>query len=161
MQVMRVNGLYGTMGSEPPVREEPPREGWPLDDLDELEAIREADEERSLSETSVTNDDLFRALSEARNRYVLTYLLVVSRPVPLYELVEYVVTKTEPPEGFTRAEFRGRILTELLHSTCPKLDEVGLVDFDEKNQIVAETDQTVVALPHLRLALKRSDLGES
>ncbi len=144
------------MGSEPPVHSE----GWTLDDLDELEAKRE-EEDRSSTDETVTTDDLFYALAEARNRYVLTYLLLVSRPVPCYELVEYVVHQTEPPDGYTRAEFRGRILTELIEETCPKLDDIGLINFDEKNQIVSETDQTVVALPHLRLALKRSDLTET
>jgi hypothetical protein len=145
------------MGSEPPVHG-PVDDGWSLDDLDELEALDRADRQ-SLPRATVSTDDLFNALSEARNRYVLTYLLIVGRPVPCYELVEYVIQETEPPEGYTRAEFRGRVLTELLHATCPKLDAVGLVEFDEKNQIVSETDQTITALPHLRLALKRGDLS--
>lgn len=145
------------MGSEPPVRDDHSGDGWPLDDLNELEEL-EATDQDALPQRSVSTDDLFCALAEPRNRYVLTYLLLVSRPVPCYELVEYVVQQTDPPEGYTPAEFRGRVLTELLHSTCPKLDDVGLVDFDEKNQIVAETDQTVAALPHLRLALKRTDV---
>lgn len=145
------------MGSEPPVQNEGANEGWSLNDLEELAAKRDEDN-RSQTDETVTTDDLFCALAEARNRYVLTYLLLVSRPVPCYELVEYVVDQTEPPDGYTRAEFRGRILTELIDATCPELDDIGLIDFDEKNQIVSETGQTVVALPHLRLALKRSDL---
>ena len=143
------------MGSEPPVYS-PSDDGWSLADIDELDR----GDQQPLPQTTVSTDDLFYALSEARNRYVLTYLLIVSRPVACYELVEYVVQETDPPEGYTRAEFRGRILTELLHTTCPKLDDIGLIEFDEKNQIVSETDQTVVALPHLRLALKRGDLSE-
>ena len=145
------------MESEDPVYG-PSDDGWSLNDVDELDALERA-ERRTLPEASVSTDDLFHALGEARNRYVLTYLLVADRPVPCYELVEYVVQETEPPEGDTRAEFRGRILTELLHTTCPKLDDVGLVEFDDTTQLVAETDQTVVALPHLRLALKRGDLS--
>ena len=147
------------MGSEQPVSG-PPGEGWSLEDLDELSALDGGDP-ASLPHTTVTTDDLFCALSEARNRYVLTYLLLVARPVPCYELVEYVVQQTDPPEGYTRAEFRGRVLTELLHATCPKLDDIGLIEFDEKNQMVSETDQTVAALPHLRLALKRDDIAEN
>jgi hypothetical protein len=130
-----------------------------LNDLDELEALDAADRD-TLPNAAVSTDDLFHALAEARNRYVLTYLLIASRPVPCYELVEYVVQQTDPPNGYTCAEFRGRVLTELLHTTCPKLDDVGLLNFDEKKQIVSETDQTVVALSHLRLALKRSELAE-
>ncbi|MEF8785610.1 MAG: hypothetical protein V5A45_06720 [Haloarculaceae archaeon] len=148
------------MGSQPPVHDGGTGEGWSLDDLDELEALR-GEDDRSLSGATVTTDELFCALAEARNRFVLTYLLLVSRPVACYELVEYVVHKTEPPEGYTQAEFRGRILTELLDTTCPKLDDIGLVEFDEKNQIVSETNQTIIALPHLRLALKRADLNSS
>lgn len=146
------------MGSEHPVRG-PLDEGWSLADLDELSSLEDTDRD-SLPTATVSTDELFHALGEARNRYVLTYLLVVSRPVPCYELVEYVVHQTDPPEGYTPAEFRGRVLTELLQSTCPALDDVGLVAFDEKNQIVSETDQTVIALPHLRLALKRADIDE-
>jgi len=160
MPRIRIAGVTRSMGSEPPVYDGGSGEGWSLDDLDELEALDSRDD-RGLSDTTVSTDDLFCALSEARNRFVLTYLLMVSRPVPCYELVEYVVDKTEPPEGYPRAEFRGRVLSELLDTTCPKLDDIGLVDFDEKSQIVVETDQTVIALPHLRLALKRSDVSES
>jgi hypothetical protein len=109
-------------------------------------------------DATVSTDDLFSTLSNARNRFVLTYLLLAGRPVPAYELVEYVVAHTDPPESFSPAEFRGRVSTELVQTACPRLDEAGLIAFDEKNQIVRETTKTVVALPHLRLALQRADL---
>lgn len=108
---------------------------------------------------SISTSDLFQALSVGRCRYVLTYLLRESRPVPVYELAEYVVTCIDAPEGYTTAEFRGRVATELLHTTCPKLDDIGLVQFDRKHQMIRETQQTVVALPHLRIALKRADVA--
>jgi len=134
-------------------------DGWPLPDLTELE-IREEDSVEEHPEATVSTDDLFQVLSNARNRFVLTYLLLAGRPVPCYELVDYVVTHTDPPESFSTAEFRGRVSTELLQTACPQLAEAGLVAFDEKSQIVRETNKTVVALPHLRLALQRAELSE-
>lgn len=141
--------------------DEPTGGEWSLDDLTDLEAGRDLDDDQPRPEATVSTDDLFRTLAAARNRYVLTYILLVSRPVPMYELVDYVVTHTDPPEGYTPAEFRGRVSTELLQSTCPYLDEVGLANFDEKNQILRETNKTVVALPHLRLALQRAELEDT
>jgi len=130
---------------------------WPLPDLTEVEVSHTGSAE-SLPEATVSTDDLFRVLSNPRNRLVLTYLLLAGRPVPCYELVEYVVAHTDPPEGFSPAEYRGRVSTDLLQNGCPMLDDADLVVFDEKNQIVRETNKTVVALPHLRLALQRAEL---
>jgi len=146
------------MSHDQPPSEGPGGNGWPLPDLTDVEVGRDDIEERP--EATVSTDELFDALSNARNRFVLTYLLLAGRPVPCYELVEYVVAHTEPPESFSPAEFRGRVSTELLQTACPRLDESGLVAFDEKNQIVRETKKTVVALPHLRLALQRAELTD-
>jgi predicted transcriptional regulator len=107
----------------------------------------------SLTDTTVSVDDLFDVLARPANRYVLTYLLQSDEPVYAHELVEYILEETEPPEEISEAEYRGQIDSRLLHASLPKLEDVGLVEFDARRQLVSETDETPTALPYLRFAL--------
>jgi predicted transcriptional regulator len=100
-------------------------------------------------------DDLFRVLSRPANRFVLYYLIKVERPVSVTELVEYVVTAVEDyPDSMTAGEFRGRVSSQLFHSTLPNLDAMGLLEYDEDGRVVRPTAKTSVAQPYLALALE-------
>lgn len=115
----------------------------------------------SVAQTSITVDDLFDVLARPANRYVLTYLLQADEPVYSHELVDYIVDETEPPEGISEAEYRGQIDSRLLHASLPKLEDTGLVDFDERRQRISETEETAAALPYLRFALvQQSSSGD-
>ncbi|ACV48148.1 MULTISPECIES: DUF7344 domain-containing protein [Halomicrobium] len=122
---------------------------------DQLAAV-EFDDELSSSSVTVTTvsvDDLFDVLARPANRYVLTYLLRDEGPVYAHELVEYIVDETDPPEGLSEQEYRGQIDSRLLHVSLPKLEDVGLIEFDGRRQRISETDETTAALPYLRFAL--------
>lgn len=121
-----------------------------------VELVEDVDHEEispSVTETSVSIDDLFDVLARPANRYVLTYLLQEEGPVYAHELVEYIVDVTEPPEDLSGREYRGQIDSRLLHASLPKLEDKGLIDYDERRQRVSETDETPAALPYLRFAL--------
>ncbi|WP_153553170.1 hypothetical protein [Halomicrobium sp. LC1Hm] len=122
---------------------------------DQLAAV-EFDEElssSSVTETTVSVDELFDVLARPANRYVLTYLLRDEGPVYAHELVEYIIDETDPPEGLSEREYRGQIDSRLLHVSLPKLEDVGLIEFDGRRQRISETDETTAALPYLRFAL--------
>lgn len=115
----------------------------------------------SVTETAVAVDDLFDVLARPANRYVLTYLLQAEESVYLHELVEYILDETEPPDGISEREYRGQIDSRLLHASLPKLQDTGLVEFDERRQRISETDETAATLPYLRFALlQQSSNGE-
>lgn len=116
-------------------------------------ALDDDAEPESVVDTSVPIDDLFDVLARPSNRYVLTYLLQAEEPVYTHELVEYILERTEPPEGISEAEYRGQIDSRLLHASLPKLEDAGLIEFDERRQRITETEETPAALPYLRIAL--------
>lgn len=122
------------------------------------EAIEEAPVPDSRAD--ITVDELFEILSKPGNRYVLTKVLLSEEAVDYNDLVEYVVEATDRPESMTSGEYRGRILHTLFDSTLPRLDETGLVDYDERSKLVRETETTKMALPYLRMALQQQRLIE-
>lgn len=109
----------------------------------------------------LTVDDLFAALSRPGNRYVLTYLLLEGEPVSIVDLVDYVLEVTEPPADAGRSEYGGELLNRFIETVLPELDELGLVDYDRRRQLVAETDATALTLPYLRAGLQQASLSQS
>lgn len=103
--------------------------------------------------TDVSTDELFEVLSKPANRYVLTYVLTAEDPVYVHELVDYVIEQTDCPESLTEREFWGHVLTDLIHSTLPKLEDYGFLDYDETSKAIRETEDTTIVLPYLRIAL--------
>jgi DNA-binding transcriptional ArsR family regulator len=100
-------------------------------------------------------DDLFGALADSVNRYVLYYLIKVNRPTSTNELIEYAVGSVSPPGG-TVGEFRGETRAAV-ERALPKLDALGLVRYYEDGSIVEPTERTAVAEPYLALALEHLD----
>ncbi|MFC7215422.1 hypothetical protein ACFQO4_15200 [Saliphagus sp. GCM10025334] len=101
-------------------------------------------------------EPLFEALADARRRYVLSLLL--ARPaVSLEELCGEVV-------GWERAGTDGGVVRDsvitvsLVHTHLPKLDEVGLVDYDAEDGRVVRAD---VDLETQRIVERAIELDES
>lgn len=105
---------------------------------------------------TVSMDDLFSILSRPGNRFVLTYVLVNEDPVSIVDLVEYVLETTDPPAGVPRGEYGGLLLTRFIETVIPELHDRGLVDYDRKAQLVAETEATAETLPYLRAGLHQT-----
>ncbi|WP_312909434.1 DUF7344 domain-containing protein [Natronosalvus caseinilyticus] len=101
-------------------------------------------------------EPLFEALADARRRYVLSLLL--ARPeVSLEELCDEVVGWERA--GADDAVVRGSMITvSLVHNHVPKLDEVGLVDYDAENGRVTRAD---VDLETRRIVERAIELDES
>lgn len=105
------------------------------------------------ADRGVSIDELFEALADAENRYVLAYVTESDGPVAIRELVAFVVERTECPSDLSEAEFEERVQARLEHSALPALDELGLVAYDGTEGTVGPTEGTAVAEPHLELAL--------
>jgi len=108
-------------------------------------------------EASVPIDMLFELLAEPGNRFVLTYLLVAESGVPLGDLIEYVVSRAETPEGMTDDTFRGKVATRLVHSNLPKLADAGVIEYDDDLQTLRPTSATDYVAPYLALTLPRRE----
>lgn len=104
----------------------------------------------------VSVNSLFGLLAAPGNRFVLTYLLRVGDPAAFEKLVAYVVDRAESPAGRSSAEFSGQVAARLVHSNLPKLEDAGLIEYDEESRTVASTPAIESVAPYLALAAAQS-----
>lgn len=89
------------------------------------------------SESRLSQDVVFDILSSPRRRYVLYYLRQTGEPVQLTDLAEQVAAwenETDPSE-ITEQE-RKRVYVSLYQTHIPRLDEVGIVDYDQDSGMI-------------------------
>lgn len=74
-------------------------------------------------------DELLTILSEAKRRAILTYLRDVD---------DGVATVQELSNGIDKQEHGGSKVTpvELVHSDLPRLEEAGVIEFDQRSRTV-------------------------
>lgn len=84
------------------------------------------------SEQPLSQDVVFDILSSPRRRYVLYYLKQVDEPIELTDLAEQVAAweNETTPESLTDQE-RKRVYVSLYQTHIPKLDEAGIVTYDQ------------------------------
>ncbi len=84
------------------------------------------------SESRLSQDVVFDILSSPRRRYVLYYLRKTDEPVKLTDLAEQVAAweNETTPEEITEQE-RKRVYVSLYQTHIPRLDEVGIVEYDK------------------------------
>ena len=126
-----------------------------------VEGFNEPTTGRADATLEISTDKLFELLSSPGNRFVLTYLIRVENPASRDDFVEYVVDRADPPDGLTEGKFRGRVATQLVHSTFPKLADAGLVDVDDEAGTVAATAGVESVAPYLALAISQSEFRDS
>ncbi|MHB9286522.1 hypothetical protein ACKVMT_05725 [Halobacteriales archaeon Cl-PHB] len=122
------------------------------DELDEAVAtFLETHGETIRAGPHLSTDVLFDLLAHPGRRYVLSYLLQREGSVTCGDLVDYVVSQTDP--SMTPAAFRDGLASELTHTHLPRLDSEGLVEYDVERQVVTPTDLTPVVAPYLEFAM--------
>lgn len=90
----------------------------------------------------LTQDLVFDILSSPRRRYVLYYLRDTGEPVALNDLAEHVAAwENETPVDELSDQERKRVYVSLYQTHIPKLDSVGIVDYDQQSGMVALTDR--------------------
>ena len=93
------------------------------------------DSHRSPREGEIPRDELYRLLASERRRAVVSFL--ASRTddmVPLDDVVAVVVESECPDSG--PGTHRERVTTELHHVHLPKLDDAGVVFYDDEDWTV-------------------------
>lgn len=106
----------------------------------------------------LSQDNVFDALSSRRSRYVLTYLRKADDSVDLVDLVDAVATwETGKPIDLVSEEHRNRVFTSLCHSQLPKLSMMGMVEYDERDDVVGRGPYAEQADAYLDIAAERDD----
>lgn len=89
----------------------------------------------------LSQETVYTLLSNRRRRYTIHYLQYVEQSVDLGTLSERVAAwehGVEPPE--VNSDQRKSVYTSLSQLHLPKLDEAGVVAFDQQAKTVAPTD---------------------
>lgn len=91
------------------------------------------------------------ALASRRSRLVLATLSNESFAVPVRELATHVAAAVHDTSAVdVGSDEREREHVALVHRELPKLEEVGLVEWDRDDDAVATTDHPALADPNLR-----------
>lgn len=116
-------------------------------------------------------DEIFTILSDSRRRHVLSILMDHGEELTISQLAEKVASRDNgPPRNEVpnkKSQFRSevpedrvtRITTSLHHADIPKMDQVGLVEFDPAHNTIRATEH-VNQMEHL-LALAQSSVEPS
>lgn len=88
-----------------------------------------------------TEDDLFEVLSNRRRRFVVHALMREDAPTEIGEIAEQVAAwEYDTDMNQVSYDERKRVYTALQQSHLPKMDDVGVVEYDKNRGIVEPTD---------------------
>jgi len=99
---------------------------------------------------TLSRDDVFEILGNSRRRRMLRFLDSADGPVSVRELVTDVAAHEEgtTPDTVSQDHYK-RVHVASLQTHLPKLDSVGVIDYDRDERTVALTDAASELLPHL------------
>jgi hypothetical protein len=90
---------------------------------------------------SMSADDAFEVLSNRRRRYALHHLKATDRQVELGELSEHVASwENDTSISEIDSNERKRVYTSLQSHHLPKMDEQGIVNYDDRAGMVELTE---------------------
>ncbi|WP_247731186.1 DUF7344 domain-containing protein [Halovivax limisalsi] len=98
---------------------------------------------RSGTDAEISRDQVFDVLSNHRRICTIRYLKETDEElVSLRDVVDYVA-KTEHPEAEGQVEYNDRksVYTALRQTHLPKLDELGIIEFDKSRGVMQLTDR--------------------
>lgn len=115
-----------------------------------LESTVSQDPPASEHEPTVTREDLYDLLGNCRRRYVIDYLREHREPTSLDTLARRVAARENNTSvaEVTTAE-RKRVYTSLQQTHLPRMDEVGVVEFDKERGVITPADQLAEFSLHL------------
>jgi hypothetical protein len=93
------------------------------------------------TDAQLSTDTVFQTLGNRRRRYALHYLRYQDRPVPIRELSEQLSAWElgKESDAVTPKE-RKRLYTALHQTHLPKMDRLGVVEYDRNRGVVSLTD---------------------
>ena len=111
--------------------------------------------EQEEPETELSRDMVFDVLKNRRRRYALHYLKQQEGSVKLSDLAEQVAAwENDTTINNISAAERKRVYTALYQSHLPKLDDAGIVDYNQNRGIVELTEKAAELDVYLELVTK-------
>lgn len=103
----------------------------------------ETPESEKSAPVALSRDEAFETLSNRRRRYIIHYLRDEDQPVALSDLAEQIAAWENDTEILDiSASERKTVYTSLQQFHLPKMDEMGVVEFDRRAGTVSVTDAT-------------------
>lgn len=102
------------------------------------------------SDARLSQDEVFDLLSNRRRRYVLNYLLREDRPVSIQELSrELAMWEFDVDADELTDQQEKRIYVALYQTHIPKLEDVGVIDYDADASLVELTEEARQLQPYV------------
>ena len=112
---------------------------------DEITAVTDANEDERLSK-----DVIFELLKNRRRREVLTYLLEAEETVTLGELAEQIAAWENDTEvSALSSDQRKRVYVALYQTHLPKMDDAGIVEYDQDRGLISLSDNADLLMMYL------------
>ncbi len=117
--------------------------------------------------TAVTNEEpadqlskdiIFELLKNRRRRQVLTYLLEAEETVTLGELAEQIAAwENDTDINALNSDQRKRVYVALYQTHLPKMDDAGIVDYDQDRGLIDLADNADLLVMYLDTDTHRRD----
>jgi hypothetical protein len=98
----------------------------------------------------LSSDDIFHILQTNRRRDTIRYLLEQDGPVKMRDIAEYVAAReNDTTVAELSSNERQRVYIPLYQSHLPKLDEEGVIEYNQPRGIVESTEQLAIFEPYI------------
>ncbi|WP_254764801.1 DUF7344 domain-containing protein [Natrinema marinum] len=120
---------------------------------DEIASVANADEDERLSK-----DVIFELLKNRRWREVLAYLLEADETVTLGELAEQIAAwENDTDVNALSSDQRKRVYVALYQTHLPKMDDAGIVEYDQDRGLISLSDNADLLMMYLDTDSHRQD----
>ncbi|WP_408957952.1 ArsR family transcriptional regulator [Natrinema sp. 74] len=120
---------------------------------DEIASVADSDEDERLSK-----DVIFELLKNRRRREVLAYLLEADETVTLGELAEQIAAWENDTEvNALSSDQRKRVYVALYQTHLPKMDDAGIVEYDQDRGLISLSDNADLLMMYLDTDTHRRD----
>lgn len=100
-------------------------------------------EDASDTDDELARDDIFHVLQCRRRRLVLKYLQEHDTPAKMTDITEKIAAvEHDTTVAALKSQERQRVYIALYQSHLPKLDEEGIIEYQQNRGIVERTDRT-------------------
>lgn len=90
-----------------------------------------------------SRDTLFEVLSNSRRRYILSRIRAADEPIELSEIAREIgARESQIPPAELGQTAKKRVYVSLYQTHVPKLEAVGLVEYDDETKTVSVTERT-------------------
>ncbi|MCU4924906.1 ArsR family transcriptional regulator [Halobacteria archaeon AArc-dxtr1] len=120
---------------------------------EEIATVTDSDREKRLSK-----DVIFELLKNRRRREVLVYLLEAEGTVTLGELAEQIAAWENDTEvNALSSDQRKRVYVALYQTHLPKMDDAGIVEYDQDRGLIELSDNADLLMMYLDTDNQRQD----